>query len=91
MLFDSTHSFDPCVWGESDHPAFVSPDNLFLHLTSRGNSVVGMWMQLKRWCVSCGWVLQMNSGVGCDVASTLCKYDLKKGDLFLLSWEGCDE
>ena len=23
-----------------------------------------------------------NSGVGCDLASTLCKYDLKMGDLF---------
>ena len=23
---------------------------------------------------------------GCDLASTLCKYDLKKGDLFVLSW-----
>ena len=72
--------------GESDHPAFVPPDNLFLHLTSRGDRVVGMWMQLKRWCVSCGWVLQRNS-VGCDVASILCKYDLKKGDLFVLNWE----
>ena len=26
------------------------------------------------------------SGDGCDVASTLCKYDLKNGDLFVLSW-----
>ena len=24
-------------------------------------------------------------GDGCDLASTLCKYDLKKGDLFVLS------
>ena len=24
---------------------------------------------------------------GCDLASTLCKYDLSKGDLFVLSWE----
>ena len=23
---------------------------------------------------------------GCDLASTLCKYDLRKGVLFLLSW-----
>ena len=23
---------------------------------------------------------------GCDLASTLCKYDLRKGDLFVLSW-----
>ena len=28
-----------------------------------------------------------NSGNGCDLASTLCKYDLRKGDLFVLSWE----
>ena len=27
-----------------------------------------------------------NSGDGCDLASTLCKYDLRKGDLFALSW-----
>ena len=27
-----------------------------------------------------------NSGDGCDLASTLCKYNLRKGDLFVLSW-----
>ena len=27
-----------------------------------------------------------HSGVVCDLASTLCKYDLRKGDLFVLSW-----
>ena len=26
-----------------------------------------------------------HSGDGCDLASTLCEYDLRKGDLFLLS------
>ena len=31
-------------------------------------------------------VLQMgHSGDGCDLASTLCTYDLRKGDLFVLS------
>ena len=25
-------------------------------------------------------------GDGCVLASTLCKYDLKKGDLFVMSW-----
>ena len=25
-------------------------------------------------------------GDGCDLASTLCKYDLRKGDLFVLGW-----
>ena len=27
-----------------------------------------------------------HSGDGCVLASTLCKYDLRKGDLFDLSW-----
>ena len=37
--------------------------------------------------MSCVWVLQRgNSGDGCDLASTLCKYDLRKGDLFVLNW-----
>ena len=27
-----------------------------------------------------------HSGDGCVLASTLCKYDLGKGDLFVLSW-----
>ena len=36
-------------------------------------------------CVVC--VLQRgHSGDGCDLASTLCKYDLREGDLFVLSW-----
>ena len=26
------------------------------------------------------------NGDGCDLAFTLCKYDLRKGDLFVLSW-----
>ena len=37
-------------------------------------------------CVVCVWVLQRgHSGDGCDLASTLWKYDLRKGDLFVLS------
>ena len=33
------------------------------------------------------WVLHRgHSGDGCDEVSTLCKYDLRKGDLFVLSW-----
>ena len=35
----------------------------------------------------CVWLLQRgHSGDGCDLVSTLCKYDLRKGDLFVLSW-----
>ena len=38
-------------------------------------------------CVSCVRMLQRgNSGDGCDLASTVCKYDMRKGDLFVLSW-----
>ena len=29
---------------------------------------------------------RVHSGDGCDLASTLCTYDLRKGDLFVLSW-----
>ena len=37
--------------------------------------------------MSCVGVLQRgHSGDGCVLASTLCKYDLRKGDLFVLSW-----
>ena len=46
--------------------------------------MVRMWVQLKKWYV---WVLQRGHiGDGCDLASTLCKYELMKGDLFVLSW-----
>ena len=27
-----------------------------------------------------------HSGVGCVLASTLCRYERRKGDLFVLSW-----
>ena len=37
--------------------------------------------------MSCVWMLQRgNSGDGCVLALTLCRYDLRKGDLFVLSW-----
>ena len=40
----------------------------------------------------CGLVLQRgHSGDECVLTSTLCKYDLRKGDLFVLSWARCDE
>ena len=33
------------------------------------------------------WVLSMgHCGDGCDLVSTSCKYDLRQGDLFVLSW-----
>ena len=37
--------------------------------------------------MSCVWMLQRaHSGDGCVLASILCKYDLRKGHLFGLSW-----
>ena len=39
--------------------------------------------------MSCVWMLQRgHSGDRCVLASTLCKYDLRKGDLFVLSGQG---
>ena len=36
--------------------------------------------------MSCVWMLQGgNSGDGCVLVSTLCKFDLRKGNLFDLS------
>ena len=37
-------------------------------------------------CVVCVDVTGGHRGDGCVLASTLCKYDLRKGDLFVLSW-----
>ena len=42
---------------------------------SRSDNVVRMWVQLLQ---------RGHSGDGCGAA--LCKYDLRKGDLFLMSW-----
>ena len=40
----------------------------------------------------CMCVLQgENSGDGCELVATLCKYDLRNGDSFVLSWQGCNE
>ena len=42
-----------------------------------------MWCAVKEMV----WALQRgHTGDGCVLASTLCKYDLRKGDLFVLSW-----
>ena len=82
-LLLSTHSIDPCLWGESNHPAFGPPASLSLHLASssitpagsihksRGGNVVLMWVQLKRWYVGVAEGGGHN-GNGCDFASTLC-------------------
>ena len=51
---------------------------------SRGDNEVRIWVQLKR-CVLCMRVLQGGiSGDGCDLASTLYRYDLRKGDFIVL-------
>ena len=37
-------------------------------------------------CIVCVDVTEGHSDDGCVLASTLCKYDLRKVDLFVLSW-----
>ena len=88
----STHSHDPWQLGESDVPVCGSPTSFSVHLASsavtpagsvpksRGDNVGAVEEMM---CV----VLQKgHSGDGCVLASTLCKYDLRKDDLFVLSW-----
>ena len=42
--------------------------------------------------MSCVWMLQSgHSGDGCVLASTLYKYDLRKGDFLFCVGQGCDE
>ena len=73
--------------GEYDHPAFGPPASSSIIPAgsvhkSRGDSVVRMWVQLKRWCVG---VAEGTCGAGCDLALTLRKYDLRKENLLVLS------
>ena len=37
-------------------------------------------------CVVCVDLQRGNSGDGYDLAWTFCKYDLRKGDLFVMRW-----
>ena len=49
---------------------------------SRDDIVMRIGVQLR--CVLCVRVLQRgHSGDACELVSTLCKYDLRKGDLFV--------
>ena len=44
-------------------------------------------VQLKRWSVVCGCVLQRGQrGEGWCVSSTLCRYDIRMGFLLVLNW-----
>ena len=77
--------------GESDIPACGPPASFSVHLASNAVTPAGMSTTpgVTMWCVCglCVRVLQRgHSGDGCVLASTLCKYDLRKGDLFVLSW-----
>ena len=70
LLF-STHSHDPCYWGESVLPAFGPSASFSVHLASSAvttagsvhksmsDNVVCMWVQLKRiMCVVCVSVIE---------------------------------
>ena len=51
----STHSLDPCLWGESDYPAFGLADSISLHLASSSINPAGSVHKSRGavWCV-CG-------------------------------------
>ena len=79
--------------GESDHPAFGTTASLSLHLASRfitaagsvhisrGNNVVRMWVQLKRWCMSCVWVLQRGHSGDGVICRRLCVREIVCSEL----------
>ena len=86
LLLLSTHSLDPCLWGESYHPAFGPPASVSLHLASSSITPAGSVHKSKMMCVVCVDVKEGHSGDGCVLTSTLCKYDLRKADLLVMSW-----
>ena len=54
---------------------------------SMADSVVCICGQLKKCCVVCSWMRQWGqSSDGCVEASILCRYNRRKGDLFVHSW-----
>ena len=75
------------VFYQTNLPACGPPASFFIHLAcssitpsgsvhkSRGDNVVRVWVLQKG-----------HPGDGCDLVSTLCRYDLRKGNLFVLSW-----
>ena len=71
----ATHSHDPCYWGESDVPACGPPASFTVHLVSSAVTPAGSVYKSRG-----------DNGDGCVLASTLCKYDLRNRDLFVLSW-----
>ena len=78
--------------GESDDPSFGPPASLSLHLPSSSITPAGSVHKSRGDNVGAVeemvWVLQRgHSGDGCDLVSTLCNYDLRKGDSFVLSSE----
>ena len=100
-LFWSTHSLVPFYWGLVVCPIFplVVHQPAFPSIWPAIPSLqwgLSTHPGVTTWCVcvcswrvnmSCVWVLQRgHSGDGCDLASTLCRHDLRKGDLFVLSW-----
>ena len=55
--------------------------------TTPGLTMWCLWGAVEEMmCVVCVSVTEGHCGNRCDLASTLCKYDLRNGDLFVLSW-----
>ena len=92
-LLWSTHYLDSCYWGNSNFPLVVhqpASSSIWPAVPSlqcgisKGENVVRTWMQLKRHNV-CECVLQRGHiGDGCGLASTLCKYNLRKGGVLIV-------
>ena len=77
LLLLSTHSHE-LVGGVMYSPSIWPA--VCVH-KSRGDNVAYVGAVEEMMCVDV-----TDSGDGCVLASTLCKYDLRKGDLFVLSW-----
>ena len=98
VLSLSTHSHDPLLVGGVRCSRLWSTSQLLSPSGQQCSHYGGVCPQIQgRQCgayvgavqemMCVVWMLQRgHSGDGCVLASILCKYDLRKGDLFVLSW-----
>ena len=94
MLLLTTHSL-PASWEDSDFPVLLETIHAVRPGSQQGCHSNGISPQIRRrqsWLhvcagqkVLCVCLQRGQYGVVCVFASTLCKYDLSKGDLFILS------
>ena len=82
------HSHDPCYLGESDLTACCPCGQQCSHSDGVCPQIHGLQCDVYVGAVEEMMYVNVpkKRGDGCHLAATLCTYDFRKGDLFVLSW-----